>query len=271
MGVDEVDKLIRHGEGWLAGHEHREWVVNRYLRFRASLARQALSRLVADAAEADSEAEAEEDTLEAPARLNDQRIAAVLAALRDPSAAVRSVVDLGCGEGRLLAELALDPRFDRVLGVDVSTASLDRAEGRLDRLHLPPQRRERISLVQGSLVYRDDRLQGFDAAALVEVIEHVDPARLPALERAVFGDAKAGRVVVTTPNAEYNATWPTLPAGRFRHRDHRFEWTRSEFEAWARRVGSEHGYRVRFQGIGAFDPALGCPTQMALFDREARP
>jgi len=271
VGVDEVDKLIRHGEGWLAGHEHRDWLINRYLLFRASLARRARSLLVAESDEEDVEAEAEEEVLETPARLNDQRIAAVMAALRDPSAAVRSVVDLGCGEGRLLAELARDARFDRVLGVDVSTATLERAEGRLDRLHLPPQRRGRVALAQGSLVYRDDRLKGFDAAALVEVIEHVDPGRLPSLERAVFGDAKPGLVVVTTPNAEYNATWPSLPAGRFRHRDHRFEWTRGELEAWAGRVASEHGYRVRFQGVGPLDPALGCPTQMALFDREPRP
>ncbi len=271
VGLDEVDKLIRHGEGWLAGHEHRDWVVLRYLRFRKALARRALSLLVADQAEADEDAEVAEEGLEAPARLNDRRLAGVLEALRDPAAEIRSVVDLGCGEGRLLAELALDPRFDRVLGVDVSSAALDRAGSRLDRLQLPTQRREKIAMALGSLVYRDDRLKGFDAAALVEVIEHVDPSRLAALEAAVFGHARPGRVVVTTPNAEYNATWGSLPAGRFRHVDHRFEWTRAEFESWAVGVAGREGYRVRFRPVGPVDPALGPPTQMALFDREARP
>ncbi len=268
VGLDEVDKLIRHGEGWLAGHPHRDWVVLRYLRFQRALARKALSLLVADSAEADEAAEAEEGRLEAPARLNDQRLAAVLAALRDPAAGAGSVVDLGCGEGRLLVDLARDARFGRVLGVDVSTAALDRAEARLDRLHLPPRRRAEVTLAQGSLVYRDDRLRGFDAAALVEVIEHVDPGRLAALEGAVFGHARPGRVVVTTPNAEYNATWESLPAGHFRHRDHRFEWTRAEFEGWARAVADRNGYLARFAPVGPLDPALGPPTQMALFDRE---
>ncbi len=271
VGVDEVDKLIRHGEGWLADHPHRDWVVHRYLRYKKALARKALSLLVAQDAEEDEAAEREEEVLETPVRLNDQRLSAVLEALRDPKLEIRSVVDLGCGEGRLVAELARDPRFERVLGLDVSSQALDRAETRLDRLRLPIQRRERIALGQGSLVYRDDRLKGFDAAALVEVIEHVDPGRLPALEAAIFGHARPGRVVVTTPNAEYNATWETLPAGHFRHRDHRFEWTRAQFEGWAGQVASRHGYRVKFEPIGPVDPSLGSPTQMALFDREAGP
>jgi 3' terminal RNA ribose 2'-O-methyltransferase Hen1 len=271
VGLDEVDKLIRHGEGWLAEHPHRDWVVHRYLRYKTALARKALSLLIVADAEADEVAGAEEEVLEKPARLNDQRLSAVLEALRDPKAEIGSVVDLGCGEGKLVAELARDARFERVLGLDVSSQALDRAQNRIDRLRLPIQRRERVALALGSLVYRDDRLKGFDAASLVEVIEHLDPGRLPALEAAIFGHARPGRVVVTTPNAEYNATWESLPAGQFRHRDHRFEWTRAEFEGWARQVATRHRYRVRFEPIGPVDPALGSPTQMALFDREPGP
>ncbi|WP_435018834.1 3' terminal RNA ribose 2'-O-methyltransferase Hen1 [Tundrisphaera sp. TA3] len=270
VGLDEVDKLIRHGSGWLADHPHKDWVVRRYLRFKAALARKALSALVVEQAEADVAAEAEEETLETPVRLNDQRHAAVLAALRDPEAAIRSVVDLGCGEGKMLIDLARDARFDRILGIDVSGQALERAETRIERQHLPAHRRGALTLAQGSLVYRDDRLRGFDAATLVEVIEHVDPGRLPALARAVFGHARPRRVVVTTPNAEYNVTWESLPAGKFRHRDHRFEWTRAEFRDWAARVAGDHGYAVRFLPVGPVDEAVGSPTQMALFDREAR-
>ena len=267
MMDDEVEKLVRHGEGWLADHPDREWVINRYLRFRKALARKALSLLAVDQADADEEAEAAEVRLETPARLNDQRLDAVLAALREPGREVRSVVDLGCGEGRLVAALARDGRFERVLGVDVAAEALERAAARVDRINLPEERRRRVALAPGSVLYRDDRLCGFDAAALVEVIEHLEPDRLAGLEAAVFGHARPGRVVVTTPNADYNPTWESLPAGQFRHRDHRFEWTRAEFRDWANRVAAAHGYAVRFEPVGPVDPHLGPPTQMALFDR----
>ncbi len=267
IGVDEVEKLVRHGEGWLSDHPNRDWVVHRYLRYQKALARKALSLLVLDQAEADEEAQGEEVRLEKPARLNDQRQDAVLAALREPGREIRSVVDLGCGEGRLLASLARDSRFERVLGIDVSSAALGWAEARIDRINLDEARRKRVALALGSLVYRDDRIKGFDAATLVEVIEHVDIARLPALEAAVFGHAQPARVIVTTPNADYNPTWESLPAGQFRHRDHRFEWTRDQFQSWAGRVAASFGYRVRFEPIGPVDPNLGSPTQMALFDR----
>ena len=178
------------------------------------------------------------------------------------------MADLGCGEGKMLLDLARDRQFERIIGVDVSSQALELAASRIERQHLPAHRQGALSLIQGSLVYRDDRLQGFDAAALVEVIEHVDPGRLPALVRALFGHARPRRVVVTTPNAEYNVRWETLPAGKFRHRDHRFEWTRPEFETWGRRVAAGHGYAVRFVPVGPIDEAVGAPTQMALFDRE---
>ncbi len=272
VGVAEVEKLVRHGEGWLGDHSHRDWVIQRYLRFRKALARKALSLLMVEQAEADEAAQVEEVRLEKPVRLNDQRHEAVLAALRDPGREIHSVLDLGCGEGRLLASLARDARFDRVLGIDVSSAALERALARVDRINLSAAKRQRVALTLGSVLYRDDRMQGFDAALLIEVIEHVDPARLVSLEATVFGHAQPARVVVTTPNADYNTTWESLPAGEFRHRDHRFEWTRAEFAAWAERVAATFGYVVRFEPIGPVNPQLGAPTQMALFDRGlARP
>jgi 3' terminal RNA ribose 2'-O-methyltransferase Hen1 len=132
---------------------------------------------------------------------------------------------------------------------------------------MPEAKRARISLIQSSLTYRDERLTGLDAAVLMEVIEHVDPPRLGALEHCVFAVAAPRTVVITTPNAEYNIRFESLPDGAFRHRDHRFEWSRAEFGDWAQRVATEHGYRVRFLGIGADDPAVGTPSQMAVFER----
>lgn len=267
VDAEEVEKLLRHGEGWLSGHPEKDLIVRRYLRRQGRLTRDALARLAGDET-ADPDAEearhdAEEQTAEAPMRLNDQRMEAVAAALLATGA--RRVLDLGCGEGRLLRRLLAERQFEEVAGMDVSLRALQTAEDRLHLDRMPPKQRERVRLLHGSLVYRDRRLEGFDAAAVVEVIEHLDPPRLAAFERAVFAFARPGAVVVTTPNAEYNAMWPSLPAGRFRHRDHRFEWTRAEFQAWAAAVAARHGYTVTVAGIGPADETHGSPTQMAVF------
>ncbi|WP_067890708.1 3' terminal RNA ribose 2'-O-methyltransferase Hen1 [Nocardia vaccinii] len=196
------------------------------------------------------------------------RRAAVVRALHDVGA--RRVLDLGCGEGALLRELLSDKMFTEIVGVDVSMRALRIAQRRL-RLDRAPRRvAERITLRQGALTYSDAALRGFDAAVLMEVVEHVDPPRLGALEQAVFGSAAPGSVIVTTPNGEYNTLFDTLPAGSFRHPDHRFEWSRAEFEAWALRVAGTHGYDVRFEPVGPQDPAYGSPTQLAVFDKRAR-
>jgi 3' terminal RNA ribose 2'-O-methyltransferase Hen1 len=272
VGDAEVEKLLRVGEGWLATHPERELIARRYLKHRHSLVRDAIARLVTEeegtqeAASDEAAGNAEEERLERPVSLNEQRLATVLGALRASGAT--SVVDLGCGEGRLLRELLGDRSFQRIVGMDVSHRALEIAASRLRLDRLPPLQRQRIELLHGSLMYRDQRLSGFDAAAAVEVIEHLDPPRLAALERVLFEHARPGTVVLTTPNAEYNVRWPTLPAGNFRHRDHRFEWTRTEFQEWATRVAERFGYTVRFAPVGPVDPEAGSPTQMGLFTRE---
>ena len=269
VSQDEVDKLLRHGEGWLASHPAKDQIVRRYLRRRWSLAREALSRLVEEEEpnleEADEARATEEAAVEERISLNEQRLGSVVAALRGTGA--RRVLDLGCGEGRLLQLLLKDPQFEEIAGLDISLRSLDAAESRLHLDRLAPQQRERVKLLHGSLMYRDRRLAGYDAAAVVEVIEHLDPPRLSAFERVVFEFARPGAVVVTTPNSEYNVRFETLPAGSFRHRDHRFEWTRAELEAWAGGVAARHDYSVRFLPVGPVDPEAGSPTQMAVFTR----
>jgi 3' terminal RNA ribose 2'-O-methyltransferase Hen1 len=178
------------------------------------------------------------------------------------------VLDLGCGDGKLLTIFAAEPGFEEITGMEVDSRSLEFARQRLDRL--PPAQRSRVQLLHGSLMYRDRRLEGFDAAAVVEVVEHLDPHRLAAFERVVFDFARPGTVVLTTPNAEYNVRWPALPAGSFRHRDHRFEWTRAQFHAWAEGVAARFGYTVRYLPVGGDDPEVGPPTQMGIFTREDR-
>ena len=268
VAPDEVDKLVRAGEGWLHTHPERDLIVNRYLAHQRALAASAVGRLaeIDDTEPAVLDDAVPADDGPAPTRpLRAQRAQAVLTVLRDAGAA--RVLDLGCGEGALIRELISDPRFSEVVGVDVSPRALQIAARRLRLDQRPERQRDRVRLFQSSLTYRDDRLTGFDAAVLMEVIEHVDPPRLGALERTVFAHARPGTVVVTTPNAEHNVRFADLPAGAMRHHDHRFEWSRAQFRAWAEAVAAAHGYGVRLASVGIDDPDVGPPTQLAVFTR----
>lgn len=256
---DEVGKLLRAGEGWLPEHPERELITRRYLAHQRAMVADATARLL----------EIGDDVVEleraaAPtAPLSAHRADAVLAALKDVNA--HRVVDLGCGEGALLKRLIVDPTFTTIIGTDVSARSLRAAEEKLNVKDLSDSQRARIQLLQSSVTYLDDRIVGLDAAVLMEVIEHVDLERLASVEIAVFGHARPEAVVVTTPNSEYNTLYPSLPAGRFRHPDHRFEWTRAEFTEWAQGVCDRNEYSVEFRSVGDVDSTLGSPTQLALF------
>ncbi|MGH3086906.1 MAG: 3' terminal RNA ribose 2'-O-methyltransferase Hen1, partial [Rubrobacteraceae bacterium] len=262
VGDDEVEKLLRGGGEWLARHPEKELISRRYLKHQRRLTREALSRLVEEEEVDEETGDREEEAVEEGLRLNEERIGSVVAALK--SSGARRVIDLGCGEGKLLATLLEDGGFDEIVGMDVSARSLEIAHGRLrlDR----PERRGLAALIQGSLTYRDGRLAGYDAAAVVEVMEHLDPPRLSSFERVLFAHARPKTIVLTTPNAEYNVNFETLPAGKFRHRDHRVEWTRKEFRDWATDAADRFGYTARFLPVGPEDPATGPPTQMAVFE-----
>jgi 3' terminal RNA ribose 2'-O-methyltransferase Hen1 len=268
-GADEVAKLARRGAGWLAAHPARDLIARRYLRHDTALAREALARLAAgEAADPDAQAQAheqQEQALEAPFTLRRQRVDAVARVIAESGA--KTVLDLGCGEGELIAALLKVRGIERVTSLDVSHRALERAAQRLHLAGMTPRQRSRVELLHGSLTYRDHRLDGYAAAAAVEVIEHLDSWRLAAFERGVFGRARPALVVVTTPNAEYNALFPGLPAGALRHADHRFEWTRGQFAAWCAAVASRYGYQEEVSGIGPADPQRGTPTQMAVFRR----
>ena len=272
VASDEVDKLLRAGEGWLPGHPEQKLITSRYLSRRWSLTREAMERLelvrLAEADDSkvediDNAVEAETETEEKPTPLAVQRRDAIIAALGASGAA--RVLDLGCGQGQLVQALLKDPRFTEIVGVDVSMRALTIASRRLKLDRMGERQASRVKLLQGSLAYTDTRLKGYDAAVLSEVIEHLDLPRLPALEYAVFGAARPRTVLVTTPNVEYNVRWESLPAGHVRHGDHRFEWTREEFRTWAHTVAERHGYGVEFVAVGPDDPEVGPPTQMAVF------
>ncbi|MGW0169075.1 3' terminal RNA ribose 2'-O-methyltransferase Hen1 [Streptomyces sp. NPDC003343] len=314
VSADEVDKLLRAGEGWLPTHPEQKLITSRYLSRRWSLTRQAMERLeLVRLAEADdSEVEDLDNAVQdetgtdetgtdetgngesttgetatgetaagsggtatgegaaedRPVPLAVQRRDALVAALKESGAA--RVLDLGCGQGQLVQALLKDPRFTEIVGVDVSVRALTIASRRLKLDRMGERQASRVRLFQGSLAYTDNRLKGYDAAVLSEVVEHVDLPRLPALEYAVFGSARPRTVLVTTPNVEYNVRWETLPAGHARHGDHRFEWNREEFRTWAGRVAELHGYTVEFISVGPDDPEVGPPTQMAVFTLNAK-
>lgn len=260
VGDDEIGKLLRAGEGWLPAHPERELITRRYLAHQRGLVRDATAQLeVLDG----SPVREGLDDAEIATPLRVHRAEAVLTALRDVGA--HRVADVGCGPGALLTHLLADSAFTDIIGTDVSHRALDVAERRLHIRDLSDRQRDRIRLLQSSVTYQDDRLAHLDAIVLMEVVEHIELERLDALESSIFGSAAPGAVIVTTPNSDYNALYPSLPAGRFRHPDHRFEWSRAEFAAWADRVAASHGYSVEYRPVGDADETHGSPTQLALF------
>ena len=267
---EEVDKLLAHGSGWLENHPEKNFITRRYFARLGHYTKQALKRLNrldngeggAENPVTEGEAETESVSVKIP-RLNDQRLSAVLSELRASGA--KTVLDMGCGEGHLLQLLIKEKDFIAIAGTDVSAAILSRTADNLKLDRMAEERKKRVTLFQSSLCYRDKRFKNYDAAAIVEVIEHLDENRLPALEAVVFADAAPATVIITTPNYDYNVNYEGLTANHFRHSDHRFEWNRVQFRAWADSIAARHDYSVRYEDIGEQDKNQNTPTQMAVF------
>ena len=268
MSEDEIDKLLRHGEGWLSDHPKKNTIIRRYFDMKRSYANKTIARLL----EAESETEETEQsdvTTEIPEPeekripLNTQRMEAVKNAVLASGAV--SVLDIGCGEGKLTSILLRETQIKRITAADVSVSVLEKAKQKLNFDRMQPYLKDKLTLIQASLMYKDKRFESFDAACVVEVIEHMDEGRIPLFEKVLFGGAKPKTVIVTTPNKEYNDNYPTLENGTLRHKDHRFEWTREEFRNWCRHICKEFGYAVKYQNIGDTDEKCGSPTQMGVF------
>lgn len=197
--------------------------------------------------------------------LNARRMEAVKRAVLASGAT--SVIDLGCGECRLTSLLLGEPQVKKVTACDVSVSVLEKAAQRLRLERMQPYRKNKLTLMQASLTYRDERFGGYDCACVIEVIEHIEPMRLPAFERSVFEFAAPRTVILTTPNREYNANYEHMQDNSLRHGDHRFEWTRAEFAEWTEHVCEKFGYACEISGIGDADEALGSPTQMGVFTK----
>ena len=265
---DEIRKLLEHGEGWLADHPCKEKITRRYFAAKGSYARKTLDILLADENAGDEVSESEENADAAEEKetrlsLNTQRMEAVKNAVLASGAA--SVIDLGCGECRLTSLLLNEPQITKVTACDISVSVLEKAAQRLHLDRMQTFRKNKLTLMQASLTYRDKRFEGYGCACVVEVIEHIEPMRIPAFERAVFEFAAPKTVILTTPNREYNANYENLPKNTLRHGDHRFEWTREEFRQWTEHICEKFGYTCEISGIGDVDENLGTPTQMGVF------
>ncbi|MGD9210547.1 MAG: 3' terminal RNA ribose 2'-O-methyltransferase Hen1 [Desulfobacteraceae bacterium] len=262
ISQNEVEKLLEKGKDWLSTHPEKEQITRRYLKNLNSLSRQALERLTEEDETEDNIEENSAAEQQRKETLNQKRLASVLGRLKESGA--KKVLDMGCGEGKLIRMLLREKQFTRIAGMDISYAALSKAKERLHWQEMAPKQRERITLFQGALTYKDKRIEGYDAVAIVEVIEHLDENRLQSFERVVFEFAKPKTIVLTTPNAEFNVMFDNM-AESMRHTDHRFEWTRKEFETWARKVAERNNYTVRFLPIGELDETVGAPSQMGIF------
>lgn len=261
VSENEIEKLLQKGEGWLQEHPEKEQIVRRYLINLGSLTRRGLERLgesdTTDTPVIRAEAQQRRETL------HDRRLKMVAQKLVESGA--ERVLDLGCGECKLIRLLLQQKQFTEIVGMDVSYGELIKAKERLHFDQMPPKQKEKLKLFQGSVMYKDQRLEGFDAAAVVEVIEHLEVNRLKAFERVLFEFAQPKTIVLTTPNQEYNVTWEKLDAAEMRHDDHRFEWTRAEFAAWANQMAETYHYSVALLPVGDETEGIGAPSQMAIF------
>ena len=263
MSEEEIDKLLRHGEGWLKDHPMKNIIIRRYFDMKHSYANKAIARLIE--AESETETQKTEDQTEQAKRipLNTLRLEAVKNAVLQSGSS--SVLDIGCGECRLTSLLLREQQIRKITAADVSVSVLEMAKQKLNIDRMQPYLRDKLTMIQASLLYKDKRFNGFDAACVVEVIEHIDESRLPLFEKVLFGSAVPKTVIVTTPNKEYNYNYPMLENGTLRHKDHRFEWTRAEFKLWCDHICDEFGYKVTYMNIGDVDETFGTPTQGAIF------
>ncbi|MGN1458271.1 MAG: 3' terminal RNA ribose 2'-O-methyltransferase Hen1 [Acutalibacteraceae bacterium] len=266
---DEIDKLLRHGEGWLAAHQQKNKIIRRYFDIKRSYANKTIARLLEAESETENETETEnsqeQEITEKKIPLNTQRMEAVKNAVL--SSGAETVLDIGCGEGKLTAMLLHEQQIKKITAADVSVSVLEKAKQKLNYEHMQPYLKNKLTLMQASLMYKDNRFSGFDAACVVEVIEHMDMQRIPFFEKVLFGYAQPKTVILTTPNKEYNIKYPTLENDTLRHRDHRFEWTRDEFKNWCEHICSKFGYKAEIKNIGETDEEYGSPTQMGVFTK----
>jgi 3' terminal RNA ribose 2'-O-methyltransferase Hen1 len=252
----EVEKLERYGEGWLEFHPLADLIIKRSLRFRDVIAKSNFK--VSDEKDLNFRNKAPSKP-----RLNDMRYEAIVKQVQSLTNK-STVIDMGAGEGKLSVQLGFIPGIQEILAVEPSQREHIRAKERFEKAKqiegfLEP------SLLWGSLFYTDDRLRNKDVMILCEVIEHINEDRLPGIMELIFRENRPRTFLITTPNQEYNAIYDL--GENMRHNDHRFEWSREEFQNRCQNWIANVPYSVVFAGIGEEQEPYGFPTQMAIFSR----
>ncbi|XP_033321982.2 hen1 methyltransferase [Megalopta genalis] len=188
---------------------------------------------------------------------------------------LRKVVDFGCSELGFLVYLKNTPGVEEILCVDIDRQLLNAYQEKAAPLNSEYIHTRSTPLVieicEGSVTHNDKKLENTDAVICIELIEHLYPDTLRDLPENIFGFIKPKVAIMTTPNAEFNVLFPHFSG--FRHPDHKFEWTRQQFQDWAKNITSKYpDYEVTFDGICKGPEGsehLGACTQMAIFHRHS--
>lgn len=184
---------------------------------------------------------------------------------------VHKVLDIGCGQGEFEALFVRrwPNAHARIHGIDPDSTAIEAAQERLHR-ELDDRLRQRVHVQVAGVAEAESLWSDHDAVSAIEVIEHLDEATLDDFAELVFARLRPAFAVLSTPNAEFNVLFPTVPGtSRLRHPEHRFEWTREQMRRWLRDTARASGYRVALRGVGEAHPEYGSPTQLWTLTREA--
>jgi len=256
----EIEKLLTKGKGWLENHPEMEIIAKRYMIGLKSLSKEVIEKLYEGN-------ESYKNLLNLAKKekkyLNDIRLDSVFNELVQNK--IYSVIDIGCGEGKLIQKLIKSSQFNKIAGMDVSYKELLKAKARMFFDEMAPRQKSRIDLFHGSIVYKDERLRIYQAATVIEVIEHLDEEKLHIFEKVLFEYTNPEFIIITTPNIEFNETYKKINKQDLRHHDHRFEWTREEFQSWSEKLAKKYNYNIEFKNVGESIKDIGSPTQMGIF------
>ncbi|MNM55135.1 RNA repair, ligase-Pnkp-associating, region of Hen1 [compost metagenome] len=262
ISKDEVDKLLRLGDGWLATHPKNEFISKRYVGYRESLFKTVITSL-------ENEKEVEESKIEEQKeeKVGLGKLRYLEFAKQVENLGVTEVVDMGAGEGRLIELLAKNKNLNQLIACEPTLTGRQRMYARIDKLDRKKLLSIKPQVIQSSLFYKDYRLVNKECIVLCEVIEHINADRIDNVMDIILNYNKPKHFIISTPNFEYNVLYETMKT-KFRHGDHRFEMTRKEFKEFIDKHAERCGYDVEYVGIGESHEQYGYATQMAVMKRK---
>ncbi|XP_065368052.1 small RNA 2'-O-methyltransferase [Calliphora vicina] len=207
----------------------------------------------------------------------EQRYTTAVRIIEDPlwEQPLKKVVDFGCAELRLLPLLRRIPHVEHILEVDIDAELLKvHQQKAIPLISDYLKKREsplRVEVLLGSITDAVEQLYDVDAVIALEIIEHLHKEVLDKVPENIFGFIQPKLAIFSTPNSEFNVLFGPMLENGFRHHDHKFEWTRKEFQSWAHDICKTYSnYSVSFMGVGKAPPQnkkLGYSTQIAIFAR----